>query len=315
MSTEPQNRETLLEIEDLSVHFHTETGLVKAVKHMSLSMAHRSILGLVGESGSGKSVTALSILQLLGTSRASIPNGRILFEGENLLTKTPRQMQQIRGSHIGLVSQNALSALDPSFTIGAQLIEVIRYHQNLDRTTARSRALELLELVALPDPLRRLKSYPHELSGGQRQRVVIAIALSAHPELLLADEPTTALDATVQKQILDLLLDIHRELGTAILLVTHDFGVVAHICTDVAVMRRGVLVEKGTTSQVLTRPEQPYTKGLMRAVPRLHPDPELAAKPRSERRLFEFTDLKDDPPELAPAGALSSPSREESGNG
>jgi oligopeptide transport system ATP-binding protein len=278
----------ILEVNNLSVDFHTDGGVVHAVKGANISVREGGILGLVGESGSGKSVTALAVLRLLGTSRAEITSGEILFRGENLLDKTDKQMRAIRGPHIGLVSQNALSALDPSFTIGAQLVEVIRLHQGVDKTTARAKALEALELVALPEAKRRMKAYPHELSGGQRQRVVIAIALSCRPELLLADEPTTALDATVQKQILDLLLDINRELGTSILLVTHDFGVVAHVCTDVTVMRRGDVLESGTVDQVLTKPEHPYTKGLMRAVPRLHLDDAARSVPRTDRRLFEF---------------------------
>jgi len=278
----------ILEVRDLSVDFHTDGGVVHAVKNASISVREGGILGLVGESGSGKSVTSLAVLRLLGTSRAEITSGEILFRGEDLLDKSEKEMRAIRGPHIGLVSQNALSALDPSFTVGAQLMEVIRLHQDVDKTTARTKALEVLELVAVPEPKRRMKAYPHELSGGQRQRVVIAIALSCRPELLLADEPTTALDATVQKQILELLLEINRELGTSILLVTHDFGVVAHVCTDVTVMRRGDVLETGTVEQVLTRPEHPYTQGLMRAVPRLHPDPAARTVPRSERRLFEF---------------------------
>lgn len=278
----------ILEVRDLSVDFHTDGGVVHAVKNASISVREGGILGLVGESGSGKSVTSLAVLRLLGTSRAEITSGEILFRGENLLDKSEKEMRAIRGPHIGLVSQNALSALDPSFTVGAQLMEVIRLHQGVDKTSARTKALEVLELVAVPEPKRRMKAYPHELSGGQRQRVVIAIALSCRPELLLADEPTTALDATVQKQILELLLEINRELGTSILLVTHDFGVVAHVCTDVTVMRRGDVLEAGAVEQVLTRPEHPYTQGLMRAVPRLHPDPSARTVPRSERRLFEF---------------------------
>jgi oligopeptide transport system ATP-binding protein len=278
----------ILEVNNLSVDFHTDGGVVHAVKNADIHVADGGILGLVGESGSGKSVTALAVLRLLGTSRAEITSGEILFRGENLLDKTDKQMRAIRGPHIGLVSQNALSALDPSFTIGAQLMEVIRLHQGVDKTTARAKALEALDLVALPEAKRRMKSYPHELSGGQRQRVVIAIALSCRPELLLADEPTTALDATVQKQILDLLLDINKELGTSILLVTHDFGVVAHVCTDVTVMRRGDVLESGTVDQVLTKPEHPYTQGLMRAVPRLHLDDTARSVPRADRRLFEF---------------------------
>ncbi|ANI40390.1 ABC transporter ATP-binding protein [Mycolicibacterium vaccae] len=277
-----------LEIRNLSVDFHTDAGVVHAVKNANITVRDGGILGLVGESGSGKSVTSLAVLRLLGTTRARITSGEILFRGENLLDKTDKQMRAIRGPHIGLVSQNALSALDPSFTIGAQLMEVIRLHQRVDRAAARAKALEVLDLVALPDPKRRMKSYPHELSGGQRQRVVIAIALSCRPELLLADEPTTALDATVQKQILDLLVEINRELGTSILLVTHDFGVVAHVCTDVTVMRRGDVLESGTVDQVLNRPQHPYTKGLMRAVPRLRLDDAERGVPRADRRLFEF---------------------------
>jgi oligopeptide transport system ATP-binding protein len=278
----------ILDVKNLSVDFHTDGGVVHAVKNANIAVRDGGILGLVGESGSGKSVTSLAVLRLLGTSRARITSGEILFRGANLIDKTDKEMRAIRGPHIGLVSQNALSALDPSFTIGAQLMEVIRLHQGVDKTTARAKALEALDLVALPEAKRRMKGYPHELSGGQRQRVVIAIALSCRPELLLADEPTTALDATVQKQILDLLLDINRELGTSILLVTHDFGVVAHVCTDVTVMRRGDVLESGTVEQVLTKPEHTYTKGLMRAVPRLHLDDATRSVPRADRRLFEF---------------------------
>ncbi|MBU8831301.1 ABC transporter ATP-binding protein [Mycolicibacterium goodii] len=276
-----------LEVKNLSVDFHTDNGVVHAVKDADICVREGGIFGLVGESGSGKSVTSLAVLRLLA-GRARIAGGEILFRGENLLDKSDKEMRAIRGSHIGMVSQNALSALDPSFPIGSQLMEVIRLHQGVDRPTARAKALEALELVALPDPKRRMKAYPHELSGGQRQRVVIAIALSCRPELLLADEPTTALDATVQKQILDLLLEINKELGTSILLVTHDFGVVAHVCTDVTVMRRGDVLESGTADQVLNNPQHPYTQGLMRAVPRLHLDPMTRGIPRADRRLFEF---------------------------
>src|SRR5882757_7411084 len=274
-----------LDVKNLSVDFHTDTGVVHAVKKADISVREGGILGLVGESGSGKSVTSLAVLRLLGTNHARITSGEILFRGQNLLDMSDKEMRAIRGPHIGLVSQNALSALDPSFTVGAQLIEVIRVHQGVDKATART---EALELVALPDPKRRMKAYPHELSGGQRQRVVIAIALSCRPELLLADEPTTALDATVQKQILDLLITINSELGTSILLVTHDFGVVAHVCTDVTVMRRGDVLESGTVEQVLNRPQHPYTQGLMRAVPRLHLNDATRSVPRADRRLFEF---------------------------
>ncbi|MCU1406885.1 MAG: oppD1 [Glaciihabitans sp.] len=278
----------VLDIQDLSIEFHTDGGIVHAVDGVNLTVQVGGILGLVGESGSGKSVTALSILGLIGSNRAKITSGKILFRGEDLLTKTESQMRSLRGSQIGLVSQNALSALDPSFRIGDQLVEVIQLHQKVDKTRARKIALEALEIVALPEAKRRMRAYPHELSGGQRQRVVIAIALACRPALLLADEPTTALDATVQKQIIDLLVEINKELGTAILMVTHDFGVVAHMCQNVTVMRKGRVVESGTTAQILTAPEHPYTQGLMNAVPRLQLSAGERAIPRSQRRLFEF---------------------------
>lgn len=281
---------TVLEVDDLSVDFHTDGGVEHAVKHATITVADGAIVGLVGESGSGKSVTSLAVLGLLGTRRARITSGQIRFRGVNLLDKTERQIRDIRGCQIGMVSQNALSALDPSFTIESQLVEVIRAHQGVGKAAARVRALEALDLVALPDAKRRLKSYPHELSGGQRQRVVIAIALACGPQLLLADEPTTALDATVQKQILDLLLAINKDLGTSILLVTHDFGVVAHVCTDVTVMRRGEVLETGPVARVLSTPSHPYTQGLMKAVPRLRPSGSDTRQPRAERRLFEFRD-------------------------
>lgn len=284
----PLSHEPLLEVKDLSVDFHTDTGIVHAVKNVNLTVERGAVLGLVGESGSGKSVTSLTVLGLLGTRRAKITSGQILFRGEDLLLKSEAELQQIRGNHIGMVSQNALSALDPSFTIGSQLIEVFRLH-GVNVPTARAMALDALEKVALPDPERRMRAYPHELSGGQRQRVVIAMALAGQPELLFADEPTTALDATVQKQILDLLLKINDELKTSILIVTHDFGVVAHVCTHVAVMRRGQILEHGDAPDILLAPQHPYTQGLMKAVPRLALSDEARAVPRSERRLIEFT--------------------------
>lgn len=280
----------VLDIQNLSIEFNTDGGTVHAVDGVNLTVEAGGLLGLVGESGSGKSVTALSILGLIGSNRARITSGRILFLGEDLLTKTEKQMRSLRGGQIGLVSQNALSALDPSFRIGDQLVEVIQLHQKVDKAQARKIALEALEIVALPEAKRRMRAYPHELSGGQRQRVVIAIALACGPALLLADEPTTALDATVQKQIIDLLVRINRDLGTAILMVTHDFGVVAHMCQNVVVMRKGRVVESGTTEQILTAPEHPYTQGLMKAVPRLQLSAGERGIPRSQRRLFEFHD-------------------------
>jgi ABC-type dipeptide/oligopeptide/nickel transport system ATPase component len=286
-----QNSGALLEVENLSVEFHTDGGVVHAVSGVDISLAPGEVRGLVGESGSGKSVTSSAVLGLLGTRRARITSGRILFRGRDLLQIPERELRALRGSHIGMVSQNALSALDPSFPIGAQLVEVIRRHQGLDRSAARTLALESLELVRLPDAPRRMRSYPHELSGGQRQRVVIALALACRPELLLADEPTTALDATVQKQILDLLLRLNEELGTAVLLVTHDFGVVSHVCDSVTVMRRGKVLEQGVAKDVLRDPQHPYTQALVKAVPRLHLSESERAVPRQQRRLHEFSEV------------------------
>lgn len=278
----------MLEINDLSVDFHTDGGIVHAVKNVNITMEEGEIRGLVGESGSGKSVTSMTILGLLGTRRARISSGEILLDGLNLLDFSEKELTRIRGREIGLVSQNALSALDPSFTIGSQLVEVIRLHQGVSKGEARKEALESLKMVAMPEPEQKLRAYQHQLSGGQRQRVVIAMALAARPRILLADEPTTALDATVQKQILDLLLEINRNLGTAILMVTHDFGVVAHMCNTVTVMRKGSIVEEGTTERVLTYPEHPYTQSLISSVPKLHVEDSVRSTPRGQRRLHVF---------------------------
>lgn len=278
----------LLEVKNLQTHFHTDGGVVRAVDGVDLNIDEGGILGLVGESGSGKSVTGLTIMRLLGTERARIEGGSILFKGRNLLDIPDREFQPLRGSEIGMVFQGALTGLDPSFRIESQMCEVIRRHQQVSRAEARRTALESLDLVSMPDPERKLRSYPHELSGGQRQRVLIAMALSCRPQLLIADEPTTALDATVQKQIVDLLIEINRSLGTAILMVTHDFGVVARMCQTVAVMRHGRVVESGTVHEVLTNPQHEYTRSLMKAVPRLRLSEEDRAVPRSQRRLYEL---------------------------
>jgi ABC-type dipeptide/oligopeptide/nickel transport system ATPase component len=262
-------RQPLLAVEGLRTHFATEHGMVKAVDGVDFSIERGGILGMVGESGSGKSVTGLSILRLLDPRTATIAGGRVLFDGEDLLTKSDREMRTIRGRRISMVFQNAMTALDPFFRVGDQLVEIIQLHRKVGRREARAKALEALELVRIPEAARRMSSYPHQLSGGQRQRVMIALALACGPDLLIADEPTTALDATVQKQIIDLLLDLNRELGTTILMITHDFGVVARMCRTVAVMYGGRIVEAGDVRAVLETPEHPYTQGLMRAVPRL----------------------------------------------
>jgi oligopeptide/dipeptide ABC transporter ATP-binding protein len=276
----------LLRVEGLQTHFTSEHGLIKAVDGVDFSIDRGGVLGMVGESGSGKSVTGLSILRLLGSRNARIAGGRILFQGEDLLTKSEAEMREIRGSRISMVFQNAMTSLDPFFRIEDQLVEVIRLHQGLNKKQAREKALHALELVHMPDPVAKIKSYPHQLSGGQRQRVVIALALACEPDLLIADEPTTALDATVQKQIIDLLLELNAELGTAVLMITHDMGVVAHMCDTVAVMYAGRIVEHGDVRTVLDSPEHPYTRGLMASVPRLRTE---AAGPGAVRqRLYQI---------------------------
>jgi oligopeptide/dipeptide ABC transporter ATP-binding protein len=282
--------EPILRVEGLKTHFTTDRGIVKAVDGVDFEIPRGGILGMVGESGSGKSVTGLSILRLLGTPNAKIVGGRILFDGEDLLTKSEREMRSIRGARISMVFQNAMTSLDAFFTIGDLLVEVIRLHHDVTKKEARERALHALELVHIPQPARRLKSYPHELSGGQRQRVVIALALACEPDLLIADEPTTALDATVQKQIIELLLELNAGLGTAILMVTHDFGVVAKLCQTVAVMYAGRIVERGEMNTVLSGPQHPYTQALMQSVPRLLTSTEHAADSANRRRgrLFEI---------------------------
>jgi oligopeptide transport system ATP-binding protein len=274
----------------LRTHFSSERGTVKAVDGVDFVIERGGILGMVGESGSGKSVTGLSILGLLGSRNAKIVGGRILFQGEDLLTKSQRDMRDIRGRRISMIFQNAMTSLDPFFRVGDQLVELIRLHQGLGKREARVKALEALELVHIPEAARRLSSYPHQLSGGQRQRVMIALALACGPDLLIADEPTTALDATVQKQIIELLLEVNRELGTAILMITHDFGVVARMCRTVAVMYAGRIVEYGDVGTVLESPQHPYTVGLMRSVPRLRTTSPTAAPQvgRRSRRLYQI---------------------------
>ena len=283
--------EPLLRVENLQTHFASELGTIKAVDGVSFDIPRGGILGMVGESGSGKSVTGLSILRLLGSRNATIAGGRILFRGEDLLTKSEAEMRAIRGGSISMVFQNAMTSLDPFFRVGEQLVEVLRLHQGLSKKEAREKALHALELVRIPDPVAKLKSYPHQLSGGQRQRVVVALALACEPDLLIADEPTTALDATVQKQIIELLQEINQELGTAILMVTHDMGVVAHMCRTVAVMYAGRIVERGPAAEVLQAPQHPYTRALMASVPRLHDTRTALTDTHNHRRgrhLFEI---------------------------
>ena len=258
----------LLAIRGLTVAFPSPEGWTDVVRDASLTVREREVVGLVGESGSGKTMTALSVLRLVPPP-GRIVAGSIRLEGEELLDLPEEKLRRIRGGRVGMVFQEPAAALDPVFTVGFQLVEAIRAHEPVPRRQARERAAELMARVAIPDPRRRLDSYPHQLSGGQRQRVMIALALAASPKLLLADEPTTALDVTLQAQMLELLLSLRDELGLAILLVTHDLAVVAETCDRVTVMYCGEVVEEATTDSLFAAPAHPYTRGLIAAVPRL----------------------------------------------
>ena len=260
----------LLEIKDLVTVFHTSEGRLPAVDGVSLSIERGRTLGLVGESGCGKSVTAMSTLRLV-SSPGRIESGSITFtkEGESidLVTAPEKQLRKVRGGRIGMIFQEPMTSLNPVFTIGNQIAEVVQLHRKASRSEARSRALEMLHLVRVADPEQRLDEYPHQLSGGMRQRVMIAIALACEPDLIIADEPTTALDVTIQAQILELLDDLRSRLGTAILLITHDLGVVAETCDDVAVMYAGRIVEQASAVELFSHPLHPYTIGLLQARP------------------------------------------------
>lgn len=257
----------LLEVQNLSVIFETELGIAKAVDDLSFSLDKGKVLGIVGESGCGKSVTSLSVLRLI-VSPGKIVNGKVLFEGQDLVTFNESQMRKIRGNKIALVPQDPMTSLNPVYTIGKQITEAITLHQQVGEQEARKRAADVLEKVRIPTARTRLDSFPHEFSGGMRQRVMIAMALSCNPQLLIADEPTTALDVTVQAQILDLLREIQKAQGMAILMITHDLGVVAEMCDDVVVMYAGSAVEQAIVSDLFNRPKHPYTVGLLESIPR-----------------------------------------------
>ena len=267
----------LLDVRDLSVAFHQPSGDTIAVDHVSFSIQRGQCVALVGESGSGKSVSALSVLKLLPYPTASHPSGVILFKGRDLLTMSEREMRGIRGNDISIIFQEPMTSLNPLHTIESQIGEILQLHQGVSGQMARSRTLELLTQVGIPDPQTRLRSYPHQLSGGQRQRVMIAMALANEPDLLIADEPTTALDVTVQAQILTLLADIRKRLGMSLLFITHDLGIVRRIADVVCVMNGGKIVEQGPVEEVFTAPKHPYTRALLAAEPK--PDP---APPRPE---------------------------------
>jgi peptide/nickel transport system ATP-binding protein len=260
--------EPLLRVEDLHVEFHTEDGVVHAVDGITYQVYRGRTLGIVGESGSGKTVASMTTLGLTRSQGARI-SGRILFEGRDLVALSERELRAIRGNEIAMIFQDPLSSLHPLYRVGFQLIEAILAHRDVSKAKARERAIELLGLVGIPDPARRVDDYPHEFSGGMRQRAMIAMALANEPKLLIADEPTTALDVTVQAQILDLMERLQRELDMAIVIITHDLGVVAEMADDIAVMYAGRIVETASAELVFAGPEHPYTWGLLKSIPTL----------------------------------------------
>jgi len=259
----------LLAVDDLVTTFSTEEGLVTPVDGVSFTVERGETVGVVGESGCGKSVTSLSILRLVPSPPGRIAQGRILFEGQDLLTLSEREMRALRGRDIAMIFQEPMTSLNPVFTCGDQILEALRRHQKVSATEARDQALELLHLVGIPLPEQRLGAYPHQLSGGMRQRIMIAMALCCHPRLLIADEPTTALDVTIQAQILDLLRHLKKQLSMAVLLITHDLGVVAETAERVVVMYAGKVVEEAPVRTLFHTPRHPYTEGLLRSIPRL----------------------------------------------
>ena len=258
-----------LVVENLRTSFFTEDGVVRSVNGVDFQVPKGKTLGLVGESGCGKSITALSILGLIPTPPGKIEGGRILFHGENLLDYSEEKMRAIRGNRISMIFQEPMTSLNPVLTIGNQLSESFILHQGMNKKEALEQSIEMLRLVGIPSPEKRVTQYPFELSGGMRQRVMIAMALSCKPDLLIADEPTTALDVTIQAQILDLLRNLQKEMGTSIVMITHDLGVVSETCDQVAVMYAGKIVEYATTREVLLKPLHPYTEGLLKSSPRI----------------------------------------------
>ena len=266
----------LLEIKDLATHFFTQDGVVKAVDGISYHVEEGETLGIVGESGCGKSVSALSIMRLVASPPGRIVNGEVIFEGENLLEMDDTEMRHIRGNRIAMVFQEPMTSLNPVLTIGRQLTETLELHQGMTKAQALERAAELLSTVGIPDSVRRLKDYPHQFSGGMRQRVMIAMALSCNPKLIIADEPTTALDVTIQAQILELMQSLSHEFGTAMIIITHNLGVVARYAKRVVVMYAGKIIETGSAEEIYHNPKHPYTLGLLNSVPRL--DEEQRAK-------------------------------------
>ena len=261
----------MLEVKDLRTSFFTPAGEVKAVNGVSFNLDHGKVLGIVGESGSGKSVTAYSILQIL-THPGRIVGGSIRFNGQELVGLSDKEMRKIRGNKISIIFQDPMTSLNPVYTVGNQLMEAIRIHTGRNREQAKARAAEMLTLVGINEPEKRLKQYPYELSGGMRQRVMIAMALACEPDILIADEPTPALDVTIQAQILELMQDLQKKLGMAIIMITHDLGVIADMCDEVVVMYAGSICERGTADAIFYHPRHEYTKGLLRSIPNIDSD-------------------------------------------
>ena len=292
----------LLAVEDLRTWFYTRDGIVRAVDGVSCAVYPGETLAVVGESGCGKSVTSLSILRLIASPPGKIVSGRLLFEGRDLLELSDDAMRAIRGNEISMIFQEPMTSLNPVFTIGHQIGEALELHQGMDRRRATARAIEMLQLVKIPEPERRVRQYPHELSGGMRQRVMIAMALSCNPKLLIADEPTTALDVTIQAQILDLMRELKTKTGAAIVLITHDLGVVAEMAQRVVVMYAGRKVEEAPVEALFAQPLHPYTKGLLGSIPRLAE----AAEGGERKRLVEIPGMVPSLKEAVP-GCLFAP--------
>lgn len=259
----------ILSVNHLSTSFKTERGIMKAIDGVSFEVYEGEILGIVGESGCGKSVTSQSIMRLYDEKYQVIYSGEVCFQGEDLLKLPEKKMQNVRGNDIAMIFQDALSSLNPVFTVGHQIMDTLKIHQGMKKKEAEAKAIEMLRLVGIPDPEKRVSQYPHEMSGGMRQRVMIAIALCCQPKLLIADEPTTALDVTIQAQIMDLILELNRKLNMGVMLITHDLSVVAEVCSRVVVMYLGQIVEQGDIFTIFDHPSHPYTIGLMKSVPKL----------------------------------------------
>lgn len=266
--------EILLEVKDLQTHFFTDDGTAKAVDGVSFKLEKGKTIGIVGESGSGKSVTSLSVMRLIASPPGKIVAGEIIFKGQDLLKLDEEEMQKIRGNEISMIFQEPMTSLNPVYTVGNQINEVLILHQGMNKKEATKRSIEMLELVGIPSPEQRVNEYPHQLSGGMRQRVMIAMALACHPSLLIADEPTTALDVTIEAQILELMKELNDRLGTSMMLITHDLGVVAEVADSVMVMYAGEVVEYATVRDLFETPQHPYTQGLMGSMPDIEADVE-----------------------------------------